>query len=421
MSAPGDRWFCWTGTVWLQDRMETAFDYAREICREHLQVAPDREKNILAGSGTVAGVVRMARTDRLIAAGTDDWDQDKDLLNMPNGTLHLPSGDIYENDPGNKITKCVGVGLGGECPRWLRFLNEITDSNQPLIDYLQRVVGYCLTGHTREHALFFLYGKGATGKSTFLRILQHIMADYAKAAATEIFVSGKFESHPALVASLCGARVVIAGETEDGGVWAEARIKSLTGGDTVQARFLYSNPFEFVPEFKLILAGNYKPALRCPDEAMRRRMHLVPFLVHFPQDRQDPTLGDQLIAEAGGILEWAREGALQWFEYGLAPPEIVRSATVEYFEEQDALSEWLESECETEDEERPLRESQRETSKDLFRSWSNWADARREDPHSQKWLSEQLQNRGFEPWRTNSSRGHKRIRLISPPSIDPYI
>jgi putative DNA primase/helicase len=222
------------------------------------------------------------------------------------------------------------------------------------------------------------------------------------------------EAHPTGVASLCGARLVVASETEAGKAWAEAKIKALTGGDPIQARFMRADFFEFTPEFKLWIVGNHKPVISSVDEAIRRRLHLIPFDFTIPEEARDEGLTDKLIEESAGIMQWAIEGALQWAMDGLAPPEIVRDATKEYFSEQDAVADWIASECETKD----LPEYQRETSKDLFESWTKWSSALGEEPRTSKWFGEQLQKHGFPSHRTEINRGFKGIRLRRPDGTD---
>jgi putative DNA primase/helicase len=192
--------------------------------------------------------------------------------------------------------------------------------------------------------------------------------------------------------------------------WAEAKIKALTGGDPIQARFMRADFFEFQPTFKLWIVGNHKPVISSVDEAIRRRLHLIPFTITVPPEARDDGLTDKLIEESAGIMQWAIEGALLWRTQRLSPPEIVRAATEEYFSEQDAVAEWIESKCDTEN----LPVDQRETSKDLFESWSKWALDLGEDPRTSKWFGEQLQKHGITPHRTEFNRGFKGIRLRRP-------
>jgi len=192
----------------------------------------------MASSKTVAAVKTMAESDRKHATHSDEWDADPWLLNTPTCTVDLRTGEKREHSPDDYITRITSVGPDGECPNWLAFLDRVTDGNKELQAYLQRVVGYALTGTTSEHALFFLYGTGANGKSVFLNTIKGILAEYQKTAPIETFIESHNDKHPTDLAGLRGARLVTAVETEQGRRWAESKIKTLTGGDHVSARFM---------------------------------------------------------------------------------------------------------------------------------------------------------------------------------------
>ena len=266
------------------------------------------------------------------------------------------------------------------------------------------MAGYCLTGSTREHALFFLYGTGANGKSVLLNTLSGVMGDYARSAPIETFTASSMERHPTDLASLRGARLVMAVETEEGRRWAESRIKVLTGGDKIAARFMRQDFFEFVPQFKLVIAGNHKPGLRSVDEAIRRRFHLVPFTVTIPPDERDETLTERLKEEWPGILSWMIEGCQDWLEQGLAPPEIVEAATAAYLEAEDAVTAWLEEACECDPD-------AWEGSSALFASWKAWAEKAGEHPGTMKRLIQSLEARGFIARRRMNGRGLEGLRI----------
>ena len=232
--------------------------------------------------------------------------------------------------------------------------------------FLQRVAGYALTGITREHALFFLYGVGANGKTTFLNAITGALGDYCRNAPIETFTATQSERHPTDLAGLRGARLVTAVETEEGRRWAESKIKALTGGDKISARFMRQDFFEYAPQFKLLIAGNHKPGLRSVDEAIRRRLHLIPFTVTIPPAERDPDLPNKLKAESAGILQWMIEGCLQWQQRGLAPPGIVTAATAAYLEAEDSMAAWISDCCE-------IDPNHWESGACLFASWSTWA------------------------------------------------
>jgi putative DNA primase/helicase len=313
--AKWNRWLYWTGTHWAEDDRLKVFDLIRNLCREIAVAELDPTSNAAPKKimhKTVGGVHGLARADPHHAAAVDQWDRKPHLLGTKSRTNDLNSGLDIDPDPLHYITKRVAADPGGECPNWLAFLDRVTNGDRDLQSYLQRAVGYCLTGLISEHVIFFLYGLGANGKSVFVNTISGVLGDYAVTAPTEMFVASKNERHPTELARLQGARFVTATETETGQQWAEAKIKALTGGDKIVGRFMRRDFFEFTPQFKLMVAGNHKPALRSVDEAMRRRIHLVPFTVTIPAEERDPNLTEELKTEWPGILQWAIRGCLAW-------------------------------------------------------------------------------------------------------------
>jgi putative DNA primase/helicase len=303
------RWRRWDGTRWRQDDTLVVFDLIRKYCRlVSAGCEDDKLSRRLTSAETVYAVERLIRADRRHAATVEQWDSDPLLLNTPAGTVDLRTGTLHAHRREDYCTKMTAASSGGPCPRWKEFLNRVTADNPELQDYLQRMFGYCLTGLTREHALFFLYGSGANGKSVFVNTFAGLLGDYSAIAPAEAFLASHFERHPTDLAGLRGARLVTAIETEQGRRWAEAKIKSITGGDPVTARFMRQDFFQYVPQFKLVIAGNHKPGLRSVDEAIRRRLHLIPFTVTIPPEERDLELPDRLREEWGGILQLAIEG-----------------------------------------------------------------------------------------------------------------
>ncbi len=365
-------------------------------------------QDTLAKAKTVAAVEMLARSDRRFAATVEQWDTNPWLFNTPGGTVNLKTGDMRPPRREDYITKIAAVTHGGACPIFIEFLNTIFAIDKELIDYIQRVFGYALTGDTREHALFFFHGTGANGKSVLVSTMAGILGDYHKTAPIETFVATAISSHPTDLAGLRGARLVTAVETEEGRRWAESKIKSLTGGDRISARFMRQDFFEFTPAFKLIIAGNHKPGLRSVDEAIRRRFHLVPFAITIPPEQRDIDLADKLRAEWPGILRWAIEGCLKWQAEGLAKPKAVVEATAAYLEAEDATAAWIEDRCE-------CKASFDDTSANLFASWKAWAELNGEFVGSQKQFAEKLQSRGFErkPIGHKKARGYAGIMVIN--------
>lgn len=412
------RWLVWDGQRWRNEDTLAATDLIRSVCRQTAVRAEDRKVAAkLASSGTVGGVERLARADRRHAATTDEWDADPWLLNTPGGVVDLKTGRTRSNDRADRMTKITTATPRGECPQWRSFLSDVTGGDQNLQDYLQRMVGYALTGSTREHALFFLYGTGANGKSVFVNTLADILGDYATNAPMDTFMETRTDRHPTDMAGLRGARFVAAIETEQGKRWAESKLKNLTGGDKIAARFMRQDFFEFFPQFKLFVAGNHKPAIRNIDEAMKRRLHLIPFTITVPPEKRDKHLQQKLLAERDGILAWALEGCLAWQRLGrLDPPQLVLDATDEYFEAEDALGRWMDERC--------LRVgTAKSLTAELFTDWKQWAEAAGEFVGSQKRFADLLLTRGLEKWRNGMGlRGFQGIGLKAPPTptYTPY-
>lgn len=403
--AGSSKWFIYDGKHWATDDTLHAFDMSRRLCREaSAEYNKPKVASLLASAKTVANIERLSKADRRLAATMDQWDVDPLLLNTPDGVVDLSTGQTREHRASDYLTRMTAVSPNGVCPTWKEFLNRVTAGDVDLQRFLQRKAGYALTGLTREHALFFLYGLGANGKSVYLNTLAGIMGEYHRTAAIETFTASNTDRHPTDLAGLRGARLVTAIETEEGRRWAESRIKSLTGGDRIAARFMRQDYFEFTPQFKLVIAGNHKPGLRSVDEAIRRRFNLIPFTVHIPPKERDETLTEKLKAEWPGILSWMIEGCLDWQRGGLDPPTAVRDATAEYLAAEDALSSWMDDKCD--------RSPQcKETSTDLFLSWKNWADAAGEPSGAQKRFSQKLEERGFEKVRDKHGRSFQGLRL----------
>ena len=408
--APWGHWLTWTGALWQREATLRSYDLSRQICRAAAARCASRKlKSKLSSASTVAAVERLARADRRHAATTDMWDRDPWLLNTPAGVVDLRTGTTAAHDSALAMTKIAQAVPQGDCPVWKGFLATVAGGDVELQDYLQRVAGYCLTGITTEHALFFLYGTGANGKSVFANTLNAIMGDYATVAAMDIFMATHGERHPTDMAGLRGARIVTSIETEQGSRWAESKLKALTGGDKITARFMRQDFFEFVPLFKLLVVGNHKPSIRNVDEAMRRRLHMVPFTVTIPPAKRDKRLPERLLAERDGILAWAIAGCLEWQRTGLRPPAAVMDATEDYFEAEDAVGRWLADRCE-------LGVNLKQPSNELYVDWKNWAEANGEYGGSIKRFSENLITRGFARWNTSRCKGFRGLALRHQPA-----
>ena len=409
------KWLVWTGSRWQPDETLLVTHLMRQVCREaSLKANAHRLAAKLASSSTVSGVERLARSERRHAATSAEWDGDPWRANTPGGVVDLRTGRLRPHDRADRMTKITTATPNGACPRWLAFLSDITRGDAELITYLQRVVGYCLTGVTSAHALFFLYGTGANGKSVFVNVITTILGDYAANAPMDTFMEARTDRHPTDLAGLRGARFVSSIETEQGRRWNESKVKAITGGDKVSARFMRQDFFEYVPQFKLVIAGNHKPSIRNVDEAMKRRLHLIPFTVTVPPEKRDGKLTEKLLQERDGILAWAVEGCLAWQRGGLKQPACVLSATDEYFEAEDALGQWIDERC-------LLAKACREGVSELFADWREWAERAGEYVGSVKRFSESMAARKFEKCRlTGGARALTGLSLRPGPGSPAY-
>lgn len=387
------KWMHYHENIWSSDTTLAVYDKIRDHVRAF---APD--KPVFRKANTITAVEKLARSDRRYAATPEQWDADDHLLNTKSGVIDLRTGEQHPHDPSLFMSKSCTVAPLGNAPRWKAFLGEVTGGDKEYESFLQRVAGYAASGHTHQQAMFFLYGRGGNGKGVFLNTIQAVMGDYSSVASMDTFTESKFDRHPTDLAMLHGARVVFAQETDSGRAWAESRIKSLTGGDPITARFMRQDFFTFVPKFKLLIAGNHKPRLRHVDDAMRRRLHLLPFNQMFDASNRDPHLSEKLHKEHGGILNWIIEGALQFDKLGLAPPEVVTAATNEYFESEDFFDQWLCEKCDIGKEhwDRPTS---------LFNSWKDFAREANDDPGNQNSFAEELGRRGYIPGKSSARGG----------------
>jgi len=399
-------WLRWNGVFWQRDETGSAFQWARELARKLAEDQDKRGRYLTSKVAFASAVERFARVDPRVAVTFEYWDRDPWKLGTPGGTVDLQTGVLSDPKQDDGITKATSVApLDQDCPRWRRFLNEATRGDDALIRFLQQWSGYCLTGITREHALAFVHGNGGNGKSVFINVLTSILKDYAANAPMETFTSGKFASHPTDLAMLGGARIVTASETEEGRAWAEARIKQMTGGDPITARFMRQDFFTYKPQFKLTIIGNNQPVLHNVDDAARRRFNIIPF-IHSPE-KPDRDLERKIMMEASGILRWMIEGCLDWQRNGLLRPESVTAATSAYFSEQDLMGQWLEDCCDVQ----RGRHDFWDRSSDLFESWAEYARKAGDEPGSKKSFGQSMQRRGFVPFRNETTRGFRFIRV----------
>lgn len=393
-------WYQWDGARWKRNEVKMAFHYARQLCR----MMANGKKGMLTAKAAGA-VEKLCQNDPAHAVTNAVWDADPLLLGTPDGIVDLRTGSMKPPNPKHNITRLTSCGPSSAPPeRWLAFLDEATKGDKEMQIYLQRIAGYCLTGLTTEQSLFFIYGPGGNGKSVFLNVLVRILNEYASTAPMDTFTKSKFNGHPTELAMLKGPRLVTASETEEGKEWAESRIKGLTGGDPITARFMRQDFFTFTPQFKLLFAGNFQPTISSNDPAMRRRVNMLPF-INKPK-KKDKTLETLLMAEAPKILGWMVRGCLDWQKDGLARPKSVIDATKEYFVENDIIGRWL-RDCAIND------ASAWELPMSLFRSWAEFAKANGEEPGTSVGLSSRLKKIGISKGVRGGMDAYIGIRLKS--------
>lgn len=409
------KWLVWDGTRWKPDDIgdveRRAKDVPRLIYAEAAKLQNRDERRQMAkwglsteNSSRLANLVREAKSEPGIPVDPDQLDADNFMLGCVNGVLDLRTFDLLPHSPDLLITKQVPVAYEpfAACPTWRAFLKTITGGNERLEGFLRRAIGYSLTGDTREQVLFFMYGTGANGKSTFINTIKLLLGDYAKQTPTETLMKKDSGGINNDVATLKGARLIAAIETDEGQRLAESFIKQITGGDIVAARFLYGEFFEFLPTFKVWLAGNHKPAIKGTDLGIWRRMRLIPFTVTIPDDQKDKQLPEKLKAELPGILTWALDGCYEWSNDGLGTPPEVMVATESYRSEMDIMANFLEECC-------VVLPNTKVVNADLYKRYSDWCADVGEMAASQRKFTQRLVERGFSQDRTGVARWWKGI------------
>ena len=409
------QWFSFDGSLWRAQKLSEATWYARQVTTRYSQRA--KNQTAMETQKFISAVEKLSTCDPRISRTAEDWDADPWIMGTPKGTVDLKTGALRPSDPVDMITRSAGAVPSDKarCPRWLNFLHETTGGDQDMVDYLQRVCGYCLTGVTSEQCFFFIFGDGGNGKGTFVKILSKIMGAYWEKSSIEAFTEAKTATSSAgaspAIAKLAGARLVTASETKAGVPWAEARIKELTGGDPISARFLHRNEFTFEPLFKLIVIGNHQPTLENLDEAMRRRLNMIPFTRK--PDVRDTELDEKLMEELPGIFRWMIDGCVQWRSTGLKRPSAVTSATEAYFDDQNTFEAWLDECC---DVDRGNPHFQVSSAK-AYASWAAYAKALGEHPGSNRTLSQTLVKNGFKRHRTKKEKLFLGLAIKQPKEL----
>ena len=352
-------WYYWDGKVWKEDLVgqikklcdKCIDEMKKEAFKEddpEVQMQLLKWANKTSNSKPKENMLKELQHIGTIPVMTSELDTQKDFINCSNGIVNLRNGELIPHDPNylcTKITKSAYDNVSGKQPKlWLDFLDTVTKGDKELQDYIQKAVGYSLTGSIREQCMFFLYGLGRNGKSTFLDIISELAGNYANHAQPETIMTKSQLSSNTLsdIARLRGARFVTTVEPNENVKLNEGLVKQLTGGDKVTARFLYGREFEFVPEFKIWLGANHKPIIKGTDDGIWRRIRLIPFTAQIPDEKVDKNLKAKLKAELPLIMKWAVDGALKWQKEGLKIPKVIEEATKEYRHEMDTLSRFYE-------------------------------------------------------------------------------
>jgi putative DNA primase/helicase len=410
-------WLVWSGTHWLEDRKgvrvqalakETALAIFDEVKDASERDALYRHAKRSQSKAAIEAMTLLARSEPGVLTELTEFDVDLMSFNVMNGTVDLHTGELRRHSRADLITRISRVKFDprAECQGWDAFLSRVLGNDQDLYNYARRLVGYLLTGKTSEQVLHFLYGLGANGKSVFCEILEALLGDYAIVVSPELIMVRRHGGIPNDIARLRGVRAAFLNETSQGSRFDEAKLKDLTGCDTLTGRFLHHEFFDFPPTHKLVIRGNHKPAITGTDDGIWRRLRLIPFIVTIPADEQDHELIDKLRGELPGILQWAVRGCLEWQRDGLKPPEVIVDAVREYREESDTLGRFLEECCST-------SKMGQVKSGTFFQRYQQFSEAAGERWMSHKDLPNEMRRRGFEYKRSKDGGLYLGVELAA--------
>ena len=412
------RWFVWNDSWWTEDRLELVQEKAKETI-DGLRAwvgearSPEEFKRRAkhyadsTRSGRRDGLLTTARTDRAIAVSVAQLDRHPHLLACRNGTINLRTGELKPADPAHLITRGVDLDYDPDAfsETWQGFLETIMDGNTEMIAYLQSLSGYAITGEVGEHLLPDFYGTGANGKSTFVTAVTGVVGEHAAIAPEGLLIEQKHEQHPERLAMLRGRRLVVSLELEAKSTLAEGLVKQLTGGDRISARYLYGQRFDFEPTHTVVLVTNHLPKVRGTDEAIWRRLRVVPFTVTIPANDRIPGFGT-LLAEVHGqaILSWLVQGAGRYYREGLVEAEQVRRASFDYRQREDVLAQFL-AQC-------TLEIAGRTKVKALRLAWVDWAKSNGVPVGRDQDFTQQLEAHGLELESYQGARFACRVGLL---------
>lgn len=403
------KWIVWNGKVWRIDNdgeiLRLAKDTVKHIYEEASQFSDENQRKSIAAWAVqseseqkLKAMVSLAQSEAGIPISSKQFDANPYLLNCQNGTLDLKTGELRPHNAEDLITKILPFESNQEarCEEWIKFLARIMGENFDLIRFLQRAIGYCLTGDISEQCLFLLYGTGANGKSTFISILNLLLGDFAQTASFETFLVKNQERINNDIARMQGKRLISAIEAEGERRLSEVLVKQLTGGDVITARFLYGEFFEFKPQFKIVLACNHKPVIKGTDYAIWRRIKLIPFNITIPENERDKRLIEKLKAELLGILVWAVQGCLEWQREGLCEPQEVKQATNGYQAEMDVLQAFIDDRC-------VVNPDIRARSCILYNAYKKWCEENNESVLPNAQFGRRLGEKGFTSQKSNGN------------------
>lgn len=427
-------WAVWHGDRWVLHDQTRTFGAMSNLCtglaalaaqdtalgRSNASTARSIESDTFVG-----GSLTMARSlmiDEVSAFDADAW-----LINVRNGVVDLRSGALMPHEPKHLMTKQAAVtyspasSISGT--RFEQFLSEVFQGDADMIAYMQRQLGYCLTGDNNVHEMFFWYGSGRNGKSTLAELVMDLMGDYARKVGSEVLMASKQERHKTEVAQLMGVRLAVASEIDKGSYWNESRIKELTGDKTINARFIAKDSITFTRTNKLIIQGNNRPHLKDIDVAIIKRMRMVPFEVDFDAlGKLDPTLPQQLARESGAVFRWMVEGAMAVAQADnkIGRSKTIDEATSEYLDDNDVLQMWMRDNCVVNDELNAEGFPKVKTGiRALYKDYAEWKKERGEGVEGERGFKEMLLKAKFKEYKVNGINKIGRIGLREDQRVRP--
>ncbi|PGK77768.1 phage/plasmid primase, P4 family [Bacillus thuringiensis] len=388
-------WYIWDGKRWKLDTKKEIERITAKVLRS-LYKSEDELETKWARMCERRNIRMNSIKDLmpLVPGEREEFDKYKYLFNVENGIVDLKTGKLQQHDRELGLTKITNVSFdeNAKCPTWLAFLDQIFLGDQDLVEYMQRLIGYSLTGDISEQIMMFLVGGGSNGKSTFINTIKDLLGEYGKQAKSDTFIKKKDTGANNDIARLVGARFVSAIESEEGEKLSESFVKQITGGEPVLARFLRQEYFEFVPEFKVFFTTNHKPVIGGLDEGIWRRVKLIPFNLNLPSHKRDKRLPEKLSLEMPGILNWAIEGCMKWQQGRLKEPKVVAEATGQYKEDMDILAPFLDEVCYTDE---PENEAIRIEAKELYNVYERWCFNSGERALGNRSFYRMLETKGF--------------------------